>query len=119
MVCLCSPQRKASCPDLIRASMPLRLSKWDGQWNGLPGLRPPKQRLVRSSIRLQGFGPRRRVKPGNDEFYGQALAVEHHALRGVAVLPASPLKRRRVVFLHGIADAKMADEHPVSRHIED
>ena len=35
------------------------------------------------------------------------------------MLPASPLQRRRVVFLHGMADAEMADEHESLRHVED
>src|SRR3990172_12478360 len=32
----------SSCPDLIRASMPLRLSKWKRYWNGFSGPAPPR-----------------------------------------------------------------------------
>jgi Holliday junction resolvase-like predicted endonuclease len=32
-----SSARPSSCPDLIRASMPLRLNDLKRQWNGLPG----------------------------------------------------------------------------------
>jgi hypothetical protein len=45
----------SSCPDLIRASMPLRLNASRRQWHGLPGLRPPKG--FGAEKRIGGFGP--------------------------------------------------------------
>src|SRR5680860_832037 len=83
-----------------------------------PPPRCPISRAAQDRVPARVPFERRRIKRLAPACHGEGLTPDHHAVGRVAMLPAFPLERRRVVLFQRVADAQMADKDPIRRHVE-